>query len=209
MPIFKISDTTATNGADYTQMFLDLLSLGQTLSKELPGASERLGQAVMHTTGGRAKLHLPHQNFSDELDVPFPVFASFPVGFRDRKYGDVYIASDPAHPASPALPLQVAQILVHICSYLLYTFELSAFIEGQCKGLDYQIPKDLTKREREVLTLICRGYNQQAIARTLQIEPATVETHRKHIRQKLGVHTERDVSLAAYQANLCPILEGT
>ncbi len=209
MQTFKISDTTATGVADYTQVFLDLLSLGQTLYEQPHGARERLGQEVMRATQGRAKLIPPHQNSSTELDVPFPVFASFPVWFRHRNYGEVYIASDPAHPASPALPLHVAQILVQICSYLMYMLELSAFIEGQCKGLDYQSPKDLTKREREVLTLICRGYNRQAIATTLQIEPATVETHRKRIRQKLGVHTERDLPLAAYQANLCPILEGT
>jgi DNA-binding CsgD family transcriptional regulator len=209
MQTFKRSHRTATGLADYTQMFLDLLSLGQTLYEQPHGAIERLGQEVMRATQGRAKLLPPHQNSSTELDVPFPVFASFPVWFRHRTYGKVHIASDPAYPTSPALPLHVAEILVHICSYLLYTLELSAFIEGQCQGLDYQIPRDLTNREREVLTLICRGYNQQAIATTLHIVPATVETHLKHIRQKFGVHSERDLLLAAYQANLCPILEGT
>ncbi len=47
------------------------------------------------------------------------------------------IASDPTRPATPALPLPVAQLLAHTCSSLLYTLELSAFIEGQCQRLDY------------------------------------------------------------------------
>jgi hypothetical protein len=52
--------------------------------------------------------------------------------------GTLDIAPDSAHPASPALPLPVAQLLAHTCGSLLYTLELSAFIEGQCKRLDYQ-----------------------------------------------------------------------
>ena len=206
MQTFKRSDRIATGLVDYTPMFLDLLSLGQTLYEQPHGARERLGQEVMRATQGRAKLLPPYQNSSTERDVPFRVFASFPVGFGQRTYAKLHIASDPAHPTSPALPLPVVQILVHVCRYLLYTLELSAFIEGQCQRLDYQIPRDLTKREREVLTLIRRGYDQRAIATTLQIVPATVETHQKRIRQKFGVHSERDLLLAAYQANLCPIL---
>jgi DNA-binding NarL/FixJ family response regulator len=89
----------------------------------------------------------------------------------------------------------------------LYTLELSAFIEGQCQRLDYQNPERLTKREQKVLELICRGYDQESIATMLYISPATVETHRKRICGKLGVHSERDIPLAAYQASLFSILD--
>lgn len=45
----------------------------------------------------------------------------------------------------------------------------------------------LTKREREVLRLIAGGLTTNAIAAQLRISPKTVETHRSHIMEKLGI----------------------
>ena len=103
--------------------------------------------------------------------------------------------------------LHVAQLLANTCGSLLYTLEMTAFIEGQCQRLDSQVPVRLTKREREVLEQICLGDDRQAIATQLHIAPATVQTYRKRICEKLGVHTERDIPLAAYRANLFSILD--
>ena len=64
----------------------------------------------------------------------------------------------------------------------------------------------MTRREQEVMELICLGNDQQAIAMQLNIAPATVDTHRKRICEKLGVHCERDIPLAAYQTSLFSIL---
>ncbi|TMC93337.1 MAG: helix-turn-helix transcriptional regulator, partial [Chloroflexi bacterium] len=106
-----------------------------------------------------------------------------------------------------ALPLPIAQLLANTCGSLLYTLELSAFIEGQCQRLDSQVSGHLTRREQEVLALICRGNDQRAIATMLSITPTTVDTYRKHICWKLGVHSERDIPLAAYQAGLFSVLD--
>jgi DNA-binding NarL/FixJ family response regulator len=65
----------------------------------------------------------------------------------------------------------------------------------------------LTKREREVLALMCRGYNQEAIADLLCISPATVGKHRQHIYEQLGVHCERDALLVAYQTGLFSLID--
>ena len=62
-----------------------------------------------------------------------------------------------------------------------------------------------TRREREVLDLMCRGNNQDAIAEKLCVSPATVGKHRQHIYEQLGVHCERDAILVAYQAGLFPV----
>ncbi len=80
---------------------------------------------------------------------------------------------------TPAIPLPMAHLLANICGVLLSTIELSVFIERQSQRFEYQNPEQLTKREREVLELICRGYDQQSIARTLDITPSTVETYQK------------------------------
>jgi DNA-binding NarL/FixJ family response regulator len=47
----------------------------------------------------------------------------------------------------------------------------------------------LTKRELDVLRLIVQEYSGTQIAEMLFIGPTTVETHRKHLMQKLGVQT--------------------
>jgi len=44
----------------------------------------------------------------------------------------------------------------------------------------------LTHREREVLTLIAEGMTNKQIAGSLFISPATVDTHRNHIMEKLN-----------------------
>jgi DNA-binding CsgD family transcriptional regulator len=205
--MFPISNPPSTSLEPYTQLIVDLLGFGQILCKQTQGAGKQLCQEVMRATQGRARLLLPFQNSSAEEQVPFPVSVSFQVQFNDRSYGTLDIAPDPEHPATPALPLALAQLLALICGLLLSTIELSAFIERQCQRLDYQDPEQLTRREREVLELIWRGYDQQTIAGMLDITPSTVDTHRKRISGKLGVHSERDILLAAYQAGLCSILQ--
>ncbi len=207
MLTYEINDTIDIPHEDCTQLMADLLSFSQALCKQTHRIGERLCQEVMHATQGKAMLLFSCQSSSVGKDIPFHVSVSFPVRFRNRTYGTLDIAPDSAHPKFPALPLPVAQLLAHVCGSLLYTLELSAFIEGQCQLLDCQDPEQLTKREREVLELICLGYDQQAIATKLHIASATVETHRKHIAEKLGIHCERDIPLAAYRTNLFSILD--
>jgi DNA-binding NarL/FixJ family response regulator len=51
--------------------------------------------------------------------------------------------------------------------------------------------KILSEREQQILRGVATGYEDDRIGTELGISPATVETHRKHIRQKLGVHNDR------------------
>ena len=206
MQALNVNETTSTNLQEFTQMIVDLLNLGQTVYQQIHLVCEDLCQEVRRVTQGSARLFLLDQNSSDGHPDPFAVSASFPVQFRNRTYGRLDIAPDPQRPGSPVLPLSVAQLLAHTCGSLLYSLELTAFVEGQCQRLDDQVPVHLTKREREVLELICQGNDQQAIAEQLSIAPATVDTHRKRICEKLGVHSERDIPLAAYQAGLFSVL---
>ncbi|MBA2678504.1 MAG: response regulator transcription factor, partial [Ktedonobacteraceae bacterium] len=65
----------------------------------------------------------------------------------------------------------------------------------------------LTKREREVLMLMCLGHDQKTIADRLCISPTTVGKHRQHIYEQLNVHNEHDALLAAYHLGFFSILE--
>jgi DNA-binding NarL/FixJ family response regulator len=55
----------------------------------------------------------------------------------------------------------------------------------------------LSEREREVLQLIAEGRSSKQVAEVLSISPATVETHRTHILQKLDVHNTAELVLYA------------
>ena len=54
----------------------------------------------------------------------------------------------------------------------------------------------LSPREREVLTLLVRGYANHEIAERLRVSVKTVETHRARLAKKLGVRTR--VELVEY-----------
>jgi DNA-binding NarL/FixJ family response regulator len=51
----------------------------------------------------------------------------------------------------------------------------------------------LSEREREVLQLVAEGRSSKEIADVLSISPATVETHRTHVLQKLGLRNTAEV----------------
>lgn len=51
----------------------------------------------------------------------------------------------------------------------------------------------LTGREREILQLTAEGNDRKAIAKRLFISQRTVETHRAHIMNKLGLHTQTEL----------------
>ncbi|HZD79130.1 MAG TPA: helix-turn-helix transcriptional regulator [Actinomycetota bacterium] len=50
--------------------------------------------------------------------------------------------------------------------------------------------RGLTRRERQVLTLVAKGMAGKQVARLLGISPKTVEQHKTRIFEKLGVHNQ-------------------
>jgi DNA-binding CsgD family transcriptional regulator len=57
---------------------------------------------------------------------------------------------------------------------------------------DLCAPQSLTRREREVLTLVQQGLTNQEIAESLVIELGTVKNHVHNILRKLNVNSRRD-----------------
>ena len=60
----------------------------------------------------------------------------------------------------------------------------------------------LTDREREILTLIAEGHTNQTIADQLCLSIKTVQTHRTHIMEKLGVHDRTELVKYAIRKGL-------
>jgi DNA-binding NarL/FixJ family response regulator len=63
----------------------------------------------------------------------------------------------------------------------------------------------LTSRERQVLELIADGKSSIEIGKSLSISPRTVDTHRKNIMDKLGVHSIAGLTRFAIQHGLCSL----
>ena len=69
------------------------------------------------------------------------------------------------------------------------------------RGLDdsYDL---LTDREREILQMVAEGKSNKEVAGVLNISPTTVETHRSHILQKLGLHSVPELILYAVRKGI-------
>jgi DNA-binding NarL/FixJ family response regulator len=55
----------------------------------------------------------------------------------------------------------------------------------------------LSERERDILHLLALGYTNQEIANKLFISVRTVDTHRAHVMQKLGIETRAELVMFA------------
>ena len=63
----------------------------------------------------------------------------------------------------------------------------TAMTTGECP------PDVLSPREREVLARVCAGLTNREIAGELGLSVSTVETHRKHIIEKLDLHSTAEL----------------
>ena len=71
----------------------------------------------------------------------------------------------------------------------------------ESRGLDdsYDL---LTDREREILQMVAEGKSNKEVAGLLNISQTTVETHRSHILQKLGLHSVPELILYAVRKGI-------
>ncbi len=68
-----------------------------------------------------------------------------------------------------------------------------------------QIPgSELTEREREVLTLVARGYTNKQIADLLFVSEKTARNHVSHILDKLGLSRRSEAAAFAVEHKLVP-----
>lgn len=58
---------------------------------------------------------------------------------------------------------------------------------------------DLTPREREVVTLIARGYKYREVSEELGISQKTLETHMRNVFDKLGVASRSEMTRLAFE----------
>ena len=66
-------------------------------------------------------------------------------------------------------------------------------------------PAELTSREREVLQLLAEGNTSKDVAQRLGVAVSTVETYRRGITSKLGIHSVAELTKFAIRHGLTSI----
>lgn len=65
-----------------------------------------------------------------------------------------------------------------------------------------KLGQPISEREREVIKLLCDGFNSKIIGRNLEITELTVQTHRRNILKKLGLKNSHQVVGWAFREGL-------
>ena len=58
------------------------------------------------------------------------------------------------------------------------------FRQSQNRDSEFRV---LTQRQRQILQLLAEGYTTKEIADQLALSPRTIESHRSHIMERVGV----------------------
>jgi DNA-binding NarL/FixJ family response regulator len=79
------------------------------------------------------------------------------------------------------------------------------YVHEKLKAPGKRLPNDLTKREHEVLGLVALGKSNKIIADSLFISVKTVETHKTHILDKLGLKNTAELVRYAIKNNIISV----
>jgi len=69
-------------------------------------------------------------------------------------------------------------------------------------GAKAERPKELSRREREVLQLLAQGHSNQQIATQIKVSVKTVETYRTRLSQKLGLKGRAELYRFAVESGI-------
>ncbi|HLG60929.1 MAG TPA: helix-turn-helix transcriptional regulator [Ktedonosporobacter sp.] len=180
---------------------MHLHKLGRLLCTLTEKHIEFLCQEVKAITQGRIRLHLGTQVVPSS-----DVFSILLLQFNSIKYGYLALMRDATHLDQPAIPLLTAHIIAQDISCILHMLDQHLFLQSFGKTSEGWPTINLTRREQNVLSLMCQGYTEEEIAALLTVSRATVNTHRQHIYEQLGVHNEYTARIAAFNLGLFSFL---
>jgi DNA-binding NarL/FixJ family response regulator len=154
-------------------------------------ATQRLTQR-----SGRSRVLLLTLGADDELILSLLRAGAAGCLLKDADLSELLLAVRTAHRGGSYLSPGIAERLVQ--GYVRRAADPAA------------PPRELLSvREREVLQLVAEGHGNQAIARRLTLSVKTVEAHKAHIAQKLGVRGRTELIKYAIRKGLIDLeLEG-
>jgi len=169
-------------------------------------------EVVAETGDGHEALALlkTHRPDIALLDITMPGLTGIEVANRTIKdYPDIKIIILSMHTSADYIAQAVR---AGVSGYLLKNadpIELELAIRAACEGQNYLSPavskclvedyarrmgpgggvsEQLTDRQREILQLLAEGKSNKDVARILKLSVKTVETHRKQLMERLGIH---------------------
>ncbi|MNO72146.1 Oxygen regulatory protein NreC [compost metagenome] len=110
--------------------------------------------------------------------------------------------------SAPLTELVIAIEQVHQGLVYLHPSATKKVIQGYLQGQPRD-PKDvfesLTEREKEILSLVAKGYTNKEVAELLLISVKTVENHKANMMEKLQLGNRRELMKLAYRRGLLDI----
>jgi len=79
---------------------------------------------------------------------------------------------------------------------------MGEYLEKLKHGENTGTYETLSEREKEILSLIAKGYSNKEIAEQLVISVKTVETHKSNVMEKLGLKTRPELVKYALKKGL-------
>lgn len=111
--------------------------------------------------------------------------------FKDREYVNAILEAEAeGYLLKDVGRSELIQAIRHISHHgTYYSQEIISILKSEIRDRHQknEVLNELSKRETEVIALICQEYSSIEIAEKLFISKATVDVHRKNILQKTGV----------------------
>ena len=129
-------------------------------------------------------------------DKVFPAIKAGALGYllKDAEPEELVAAIHQVYRGEPSLPPNIARKLLR---------EIR-----QSPAQQQTIPDPLTERELEVLALVAKGLDNEAIASSLTVTEVTVRTHISHILDKLHLANRVQATLYALRTGLSALEHG-
>jgi DNA-binding CsgD family transcriptional regulator len=196
---------------NYARIVLRLEEIGEMALDGMSGRVRadfpaRLCREVASYTQERVRLVLTKPDDGDALEIHTDAEKQvLPVQFGRTSYGMLIFSLCQQEPALREQELEGTRSLARTCAGLLRHFELASLVFN---GSPFTAVS-LTRRQRDVLQLICQGCTLPAIVRQLQIARDTAEKHRRQVYDVLRAKNDLEVRLNAYRAGLFSPLSST
>lgn len=100
---------------------------------------------------------------------------------------------------------KIAEAIRRVLDGGIYYCPLAEQVRAQMRRSDEGRREELTLRELDVLKRISEGKNTQEIAQELCVSPNTVDTHRRHLMEKLDARNVADLIMTAISRGIIPI----
>lgn len=189
------------------QIIIPLVRLAYDLYGQADAVGERFCRELAQLAQGSARLLLRDQATERAaLALSAAVRLKLPVEYGGITHGELFIACDTQESTYPALSVETSSTLARMCGWLLHVLEEGALLNFQSQRIPVARPVSLSRRQLDVLRYMARGADTGAIAHALHISAATVETHRRAIYARLGVHAWIEAILVGHECGLISLI---